>query len=155
MNGDYGLVYKANFLDPAVNVPLIVVAPRLSEGWVNQTRSSAMVELMDVGATLADYAGAGQSNLTRARSLRPMMERRVSSHRQFAVSEFAGHTCVVDDLLKVEFDPSLQPVLAFDREADPEEQANVVRNALYQSQIAARRDAVAAFRAATPPPVSS
>jgi hypothetical protein len=44
-----------------------------------------------------------------------ILEGRSSSHREFAVSEYDGHTCVVTKSLKVEFDRARRPVLAFDR----------------------------------------
>jgi hypothetical protein len=49
------------------------------------------------------------------RSLGDILEGRSSSHREFAVSEYDGHTCVVTKSLKVEFDRARRPVLAFDR----------------------------------------
>ena len=59
MNGDHGLIYKA-FFDPAIKLPLIVVPPAVGDGSAVGRVSPALVELMDVGATLVDYAEARQ-----------------------------------------------------------------------------------------------
>ena len=67
-----------------------------------------------------------------------------------AVSEFGGHSCVITQEIKVEFDPALNPLLAFDRLADPQEQKDVSQDPLYQRPIAELRLRLEAFRAATP-----
>src|SRR5262249_35253925 len=119
MNGDYGLIYKANFLDPAIRIPLIIVPPAAADSTVVGKASSALVELIDVGATFIDYAGAREPLASRARSLRPLLEGRAPTHRTIAVSQFGGHTCAINPEIKVEFDRDLTPVLAFDRVTDP------------------------------------
>lgn len=131
MNGDYGLIYKANFSDPALRVPLIVTPPRASRA----RTSAALVELMDVGATIADYASAALPAESFARSFRDVVEGRSSSHREFAISEFDGHICIVTAELKVEFDRARQPVLAFDRLCDPNETTDVSKLANYTDRI--------------------
>lgn len=151
MNGDQGLLYKANFLDPAIQVPLIVRPPL---GGGRELR--VIAEWMDVGATLVDYAGGSLSGLSHARSLRPLIESRATEHRDFAVSEFLGHTAIVDQCWKIEFDPDGLPTLLFDRANDPQEQVNLVDDNRYEGVIAALRERLTAFRAATPtPPVKA
>jgi choline-sulfatase len=146
MNGDYGLVYKQNFLDPAIKVPLIVVAPGAQGG-----TSSALVELMDIGATMTEYAGARLPGPSQARSLRALIEGRAPSHRDFAVSEFAGHGCVIGSRLKVEFDPQMNATLAIDRIEDSDERTDVSREPGYQTEIAALARWLGEFRSAAPP----
>lgn len=147
MNGDYGLIYKTNFSDPAMRVPLIVAPPG---GAVPRT-SSALVELMDVGATIADYADASLPDGSFARSLRGVLEGRSSSHRDFAVSEYDGHTCVVTNGLKVEFDRDRRPVLAFDRHLDPDETTDVSKLAAYADQVRDVEGRLSRFYESTPP----
>lgn len=147
MNGDYGLIYKTNFSDPAMRVPLIVVPPASSV----PRRSAALVELMDVGATIADYAGAVLPAELLARSLRGLLDGRLSTHREFAVSEFDGHSCVVTEGLKVEFDRGRQPVLAFDRLLDPEETTDVSKLPTYADRIRDATGRLSEFLASTPP----
>jgi choline-sulfatase len=146
MNGDHGLVYKGNFLDPAIKVPLIIVPP----GGKAAQRSDALVELMDVGATLVDYAQAKLPAPSLARSLRPMMTGDTTEHRTIAVSEFASHTCLITPEIKVEFDADLVPVLAFDRVADPDEQFDLSWEADSDRRIAVLRNALVPFRDGTP-----
>jgi arylsulfatase len=151
MNGDQGLLYKANFLDPVIQVPLIV-RPPLGGG----RELSVIAEWMDVGATLVDYAGGSLPGPSHARSLRPLIEGRATAHRDFAVSEFSRHTAIVDPRWKIEFDPDGRPALLFDRADDPLEQTDLVDDSRYEGVIAALRNRLTAFRAATPtPPVKA
>jgi choline-sulfatase len=151
MNGDYGLIYKTNFSDPAMRVPLIVAPPGFSASSPPPRTSAALVELMDVGATITDYANAGLPASSLARSLRDILDGRSSSHREFAVSEFDGHTCVVTEGLKVEFDRARRPVLAFDRRRDPDETTDVSKLPMYADQIRGVTDRLSLFYESTPP----
>jgi arylsulfatase len=151
MNGDHGLLYKANFLDPVIQVPLIIRPP--VRGTTNGGHElSAVAEWMDVGATIADYAGGSLPGPSRARSLRPLIEGTATSHREFAVSEFLGHTAIVDRRWKIEFGPDGHPALLFDRAGDPLEQVNLADDNRYAGTMAELGDRLAAFRAATPVP---
>lgn len=150
MNGDYGLIYKANFFDPAIKIPLIIVPPQVGDVTNAGTKCSELVELMDVGATLASYAEAQTPKSSQARSLRILMELQSSTHRSMAVSEFGGHTCVITKELKMEFDPLLNPVLAFDRIADPQEQNDVSGDSYFQQAMVTLRTWLDSFRASTP-----
>jgi len=151
MNGDQGLVYKANFLDPVVQVPLIVRPPNLDAA--NGSRElSVIAEWMDVGATLADYAGGSLAGPSHAKSLRPLIEGRAIAHREFAVSEFLGDTAIVDERWKIEFGPDDRPALLFDRAGDPLEQVNLADDGRYAGTLAALGERLIAFRAATPAP---
>ncbi|MGQ0485316.1 MAG: sulfatase family protein [Hyphomicrobiales bacterium] len=149
MNGDCGLIYKANFLDPAIKVPLIIVPPKAEGTKSAGVRSPALVELMDVGATLVDYAGS-RPPTPLARSLRPLIREGATQHRSTAVSEFAGHTCLITREMKVEFDARFAPVLAFDRFTDHQEQNDVSNDANYAPAIADIGSFLGAFRLSTP-----
>jgi choline-sulfatase len=155
MNGDQGLLYKANFLDPVVQVPLIIRPPfHGAEGGRLEMR--VVAELMDVGATILDYAGGSLTGPSHARSLRPLLDGMVTVHREFAVSEFLGHTAIVDDRWKIEFEPDDRPALLFDRTTDPLEQVNLAGDSRCAGVIAELKDRLTAFRAATPaPPVKA
>lgn len=148
MNGDQGLIYKANFLDPVVQVPLIVRPPGVSGGG----ELSMVAELMDVGATIVDYAGGSLAPASQARSLRKLIEGRTTAHRDFAVSEFLDHTAIIDRRWKIEFGPDDQPTLLLDRAGDPLEQVNLVDDSRYADKKAELKDRLAAFRDATPAP---
>ncbi len=148
MNGDQGLIYKANFLEPVVEVPLIIRPPAASGG----RELSVIAELMDVGATVVDYAGGSLSGSSQARSLRPLIEGAATAHREFAVCEFLGHTAILDPCWKLEFGLDDQPALLFDRASDPLEQVNLVDDSQYAGTVDEIRHCLLAFRAATPEP---
>jgi arylsulfatase len=152
MNGDQGLVYKANFLDPVLQVPLII-RPPLGGPARGGRDLHVVAEWMDVGATIADYAGGGLPEPSHARSLRPLIEGRATAHRGFAVSEFLGHTAIVDHRWKIEFEPHDRPALLFDRGSDPLEQVNLAGDDRYAVTMAELKDRLIAFRAATPSPL--
>ncbi len=122
MNGDYGLYYKQNFLRPAVSVPLIVNAPGASP---TECRSNALVELVDVGATVLDYACIPSPAFANGLSLRPVIEGKRTAHGKFCVSEFSGHTMVMDASWKVELNTQGETVLLLDRVSDPGETENL------------------------------
>lgn len=150
LNGDYGLIYKGSFVDPAIKIPLIIVPPSRARHIATGHESSALVELIDVGATILDFATAEMTQPSRARSLRPVIDGSQRTHRSVAVSEFADHTCVIAELLKVEFDAAQRPVLAFDRVNDPEEGTNVVANPRYQQLISEAKQWLQRFLQETP-----
>lgn len=127
MNGDHGLIYKHNFLSAAVEIPLIVRPPQ-RRALARSTASTALVELIDVGPTVLDYAGLRLPLWSGARSLRPLMEGRGATHRSYVVAEFAGHTMIANQWGKAEFDPEKRPTLLFDHAADPDEQHNLIED---------------------------
>jgi choline-sulfatase len=151
MNGDQGLIYKANFLDPVIQVPLIV-RPPLGSTESGSLELSVVAEWMDVGATIIDYTGGSPAVQSQARSLRPLIEGTATAHREFAVSEFLGHTAIVDHRWKIEFGPDDRPALLFDRASDPMEQVNLADDSRYAGTVAELKDRLIAFRAATTAP---
>lgn len=150
MNGDQGLIYKANFLDPVLQVPLIIRPPGGAAGGRHEL--STVAELMDVGATIVDYAGGSLAASSCSRSLRPLVEGRATRHREFAVSEFLDYTAVVNQQWKAEFGPDGEPALLFDRVRDPLEQVNLAGDSRFAGLAARLRERLIAFRAATPAP---
>jgi len=126
MDGDQGLFGKANGLDGAAKVPLIVVPP--GRGSKAGTASAALVELMDAGATIADYAGAEFPQISNAISLRAMLEGKKENHRDFVVSEFDEHYVLVTPEWKCEFDEELKSELLLDRINDPGELNDLSRD---------------------------
>jgi arylsulfatase len=149
MNGDQGLLYKANFLDPAIQIPLIIRPPHSDLAGRGRTLD-ILGELMDVGATITDYAGAGPGG--HGQSLRPVIEGTATTHRPFAVSEFLGHSAFIDTRWKVEFDPECRAALLFDRSGDPREQINLADDSQHAGITAELKERMTAFRAATPVP---
>lgn len=123
MNGDHGLVWKNTFLDGALRIPLIMRAP----GQADPGRcSDALVELIDVGASLVDLAGGAMTSPTHARSLRPLLEDpSVPGPRQVVVSEFAREHMVMDAHHKLVVNAAGTPAWLIDR-ADATESRNII-----------------------------
>ena len=124
MNGDHGLVYKQNFLDPAARVPFIV---RLPPSWSGPAGASsdAMVELMDLGATVVELAGGRAVDGSLARSVLPLLEDPARPHRQFALSELRREGMVVDADWKLAVNRDGEPYMLYDRRSDPLETRNL------------------------------
>jgi arylsulfatase A-like enzyme len=122
MNGDHGMVFKSNFLAPAVDIPLIIRPPGRAE---TAMVSDALVELIDVGATILDYAGCPPLALSNGKSLKPIVSGEATGHREFVLSEFKRSTMVSDGRWKAEFDPQGEVQLLFDTMSDPMELHNL------------------------------
>ena len=121
MNGDYGLIYKENFLDGAVRVPLLARVPGLPGG----RRYGGPVELMDVGPTLAELAGATLSYRQFGLSLAGPMRGEGASHRPDALSELSGELMLFDGRWKAALNTDGQVYLLFDQAEDPDERVNL------------------------------
>ena len=124
MNGDQGLLHKHNFLDPAARVPFIVRPPA---GWGGAAgaESGAMVELMDVGATLAELAGAEPAGGSRALSVTPALRDPGRPHREFAVSELRSEVMLATADWKLAVNRRREVYLLYDLRADPFETRNL------------------------------
>jgi arylsulfatase len=148
LNGDHGFIYKSNFLDASVRVPLLIRPP----GGTDPRRSSALVELMDVAATIADAAEPG-AQLGHARSLREILGGD-TQHRDVVYAEFDRHTMYVDADWKAELTPRGTVSMLVDRRNDPHEQHSLVgdRTEGVQNRIV---QSVARFKESTPAPALS
>ena len=86
--GDHGLLLKGcRFYEGLVRVPLIFNCP----GTINAgTRSPALVELLDMSATLIDFAGVEAPDYFQGTSLRPILcgEASPEHHRSSVRSEY-------------------------------------------------------------------
>jgi len=120
MNGDAGLVYKANFLDGAARVPMLLHAPGGATGRVQQP-----VELNDAGPTLAELAGATLDHEQFAVSLAPLLTDPAATVRTDALSEINGEVMLVNERWKLALNDQSQPYLLFDLHHDPEETTNL------------------------------
>jgi len=121
MNGDFGLLYKQNFLNPAVRVPFLIKAPGKAAG----ATSTVPVELMDVGATLLELAGAEPVEGSYAQSLVPVLEDPSRPHREAALSELSGEVMLATSEWKVALNRNGRIYLLFDLVNDPHEQRNL------------------------------
>jgi arylsulfatase A-like enzyme len=122
MNGDHNLLYKQNFLGPAVRVPVIVREPEAAHAGAV---SDAMVELMDVGATLVEVAGGRAVRDSHAQSLTPLLTDPEQSHREVALSELRRETMVANADWKIALNKQREVYLLYDLRDDPLETHNL------------------------------
>jgi len=138
MNGDYGLLYKSNFLNGATRIPLIVSHParRATAGAVAETPA----ELIDVGATLAELAGAGLPKRMRARSLLPVLVDPSRVIREAALVEHRREAMVASPHWKLAVNAAGEPYLLFDLRNDPAEKRNLAGLTEYEAVEADLRE---------------
>lgn len=124
MNGDHGMIYKMNFFDGSVRIPLIVRTPETVGSELAGTVSTAPTELIDIGPTLAEAAGAELEHYQFANSLLGALDG--SHHRADALSEFEGDVMLLTDDWKIAVNKAGEPYLLFNRADDPDETENLV-----------------------------
>ena len=123
MNGDWDLIYKVNFLDGALRVPLIVRTPATAAA--GGRASDALAENSDLGPTLVELAGGELEHRQFARSLCPALTSAAAAHRQHALSEFRGEFLLLTGDWKMALNRDGKSYLLFDRHADPRETRNL------------------------------
>ena len=125
MNGDYGLIYKSNFLNGAVRIPLLVRTPETvnasSKGVVNDSPA----EWIDIGPTLVEVAGGEIKHRQFGKSLCPVLSNTESSHREFAISELSGEIMLLNKEWKIALNSDSIPYLLFNVQDDPDETNNL------------------------------
>jgi choline-sulfatase len=132
MNGDHGLIYKENFLDPAVRVPLIVRTPSTLSAASSGQSLDVPVEWFDVGPTLVELAGGDLPYRQFARSLVPLLNGGGDAHREDALSQIWGEHMLVTDRWKFVVNPQGQPYMLFDLAQDPQEKDNLAGRSEYK-----------------------
>ncbi len=123
MNGDHRLVYKNNFLDGALLIPLVLRAPDVAQ---RGSSSEALVELLDVGKTIADYAGAKLTTRHFGISLRDIVDGTRENTRGFVISQYRGETMIMTSRYKLMVNEVGENSVLFDRLHDPDEQRNLI-----------------------------
>ena len=131
MNGDHGLVYKSNFLNGAVRVPLLVRAPGTTAAATRGAVCPSPVEWLDIGPTLVELAGGEIDYEQFGRSLVPALEDPAATHRGEAISELDGEIMLLDQEWKMALNRDGQAYLLFDVKEDPRE----VRNLAGRSEV--------------------
>ena len=134
MNGDHGLIYKMNFFDGAVRVPLLLLTPDLAGSDLAGSVVEAPVEWIDVGSTMVELAGSEVDHAQFGRSLASPDQ----DHwrRGDALSEFEGEVMLLTDDWKIVLNDRAEPYLLFDRHNDP----NEVDNRVLDPSLAGVRD---------------
>ncbi len=123
MNGDHGFINKRNFFRSAMNVPLIVRLPERAGG--KGAVSDALVNLMDVGPTLAELAGAELSYEQFGKSVCPCLKDPEKEHRDWILSEYACETMIYDKNWKLAINRQGETYMLFDEKNDPSEIKNL------------------------------
>lgn len=134
MNGDFGLIYKENFFNSSVNVPLIISTPKLRCNVENEITCHEMVELLDLGPTMCELAGGAIDYQQFGQSLTEMIRKYEkgegpgSSHREEAMAEHKGEIMLSTKEWKVVFNQQGEAYLLFHLTSDPYEQINRVED---------------------------
>jgi len=127
MNGDYGLIYKSNFLNGAVRIPLLVRTPKGSGLQTPPTGTicESPVEWIDIGPTLVELAGGELQHRQFGKSLCPVLTQPETTHRDFAISEIEGEIMLLNREWKMALNANGEVYLLFDVQNDPNETHNL------------------------------
>lgn len=115
MCGDRGRLYKSNFLDSSVRIPLLIK----KAGSQRQEIADTMVEIFDVGPTLLDLAGVPIRYEQEGRSVFS------HEHKEYIFSELDGETMVLTQEWKLVANKEIEPYMLFDRQHDLNEMHNL------------------------------
>ncbi|NHN31424.1 sulfatase family protein [Paenibacillus agricola] len=132
MNGDFGLLYKSNFLKSSAQVPLIVRTPATRTSSQAGSLLETVVELMDVGATLVELSGGSLLYSQNARSLCAVMDNPALVHRTDALSEINQETMLLTEWWKIVLNREAEAYLLFNVHNDPCEQINLAGDPNYE-----------------------
>jgi choline-sulfatase len=149
MNGDYDLIHKSNFLNPAVRIPLIMSAPEIKRSSLAGKIIDSPVELFDAGPTLSEFAEAKINYARFARSLAPILQDPNIEQRQFAISEFALELMYLDRDWKLMLNRDSEPYRFFDVKKDPYEMEDLIGRKEHERLIAELKSKLLDRRAQT------
>ena len=122
MNGDYGLIYKSNFLNGAVRIPLLVRTPDSANAG---SICESPVEWIDIGPTLVEVVGGELEHRQFGKSLCPVLTQPEATHRDFAISEIEGEIMLLNREWKIALNANGEAYLLFDVQNDPNEIQNL------------------------------
>jgi len=130
MAGEHGMWAKHNFLDASIAVPMIWSWPsHLPEGAV----SNDIVSLIDVGTTLADWAGQPEP-FGSGRSLLPLLREEDSADwPDEAFADDTKNQMIRRGRFKLNYYHGYDEIQLFDLEADPEENRDLRLDPAYQA----------------------
>lgn len=97
MLGDHGRFTKMVAYEGSVHVPLIVAGPRVQAG----ATSSALIELIDVAATMLEVAGLPVPASWDARSFGPILHAEGEKHREVQLSALGDWKMITDGRWKL------------------------------------------------------
>ena len=120
MLGDHGLYAKSVMYESALMVPLIAAGPGIGGG----RTSDALVELIDVNATICELAGLPSQENIDARSFAPVLAGDTAMHRSELVSALPNVRCIRTERYKYLANYNAQAEL-YDLHEDPCELINI------------------------------
>ena len=129
MNGDYGLIYKSNFLNGAVRIPLLVRTPDSTNAG---SVCESPVEWIDIGPTLVEMVGGELEHRQFGKSLCPVLTQPEATHRDFAISEIEGEIMLLNREWKAALNADGEVYLLFNVQNDP----NEIQNLAGRSEVA-------------------
>ena len=129
MNGDYGLIYKSNFLNGAVRIPLLVRTPDSTNAG---SVCESPVEWIDIGPTLVEMVGGELEHRQFGKSLCPVLTQPEATHRDFAISEIEGEIMLLNREWKIALNANGEVYLLFHVQNDP----NEIQNLAGRSEVA-------------------
>lgn len=136
--GDHGLVYKfSSHYDSVARVPLVFAGPGVEQLGVQDP----LVELIDLGPTVLDYAGLGPLEGASGVSVRSLLEGRRSPVHEIVFSEYGPRIMARTREWKLVFYPGETYGELYYLEEDPDELYNLYsdpRRALVRSDMVER-----------------
>jgi len=97
MAGDYGRLGKTCFFEGSMRVPLICAGP----GVKARETVTALVELIDLGATVCELCDVQSQPLDQGRSLAPLLAGPATEHRNTVYAEMGCDRMIRDDRYKL------------------------------------------------------
>lgn len=145
MLGDHGLMAKFNFYRSSVQVPLIIMPP----GGCSARTSEALVELVDIGPTLIEAAGAeplqntqGQSILNHTNGRDYLFSEIQKQSRRDVAPTFRAAR---DQRYRCTIETTTNTICElFDLQRDPEETQNLIHDAEHRDTMDQFRERIAA-----------
>lgn len=129
MNGDHGLIYKMNFLDGALRVPLLFRSPEtVNKGGI---RNEFVVENCDLGPTILDIVGGEVDYVQHGVSLKDGFAGDRPKQRTDGLSEFSNEVMLATEDWKCALNREGEIYLLFDRINDPDESTNLAAHGEY------------------------
>jgi len=119
MLGDHGLYTKNVAYEASWNVPLIATGPGIEATGT----SDALIELIDVGATVCDLATGSTMPNVDARSFRPLLQGDTEAHRDDVVCQLRPFRAIFDGRCKLIQNVNDADEL-YDLQSDPDEREN-------------------------------
>jgi len=140
MNGDFGLLYKGNFLESAARIPFLIRTPETAAGSVGATRQicTSPIEWFDLGPTLVELAGGEIAYPQFAKSLLPCLNVGTTQIRDESLCELSGEIMIRSPRWKMAVNAGGKTYLLFDLENDPTESRNLAGLGDYRDVEAAQ-----------------